>query len=89
MTLTKADLVLPLKEALDAYNNGEEPGFGLAIDRVAQAAAAKAAYAVLDELNRLSDLTPPGTAWATAVRLECEVRHQLEAAGLQRPRKSG
>ena len=94
MTLTKADLVLTHEEIETAVN---PPGDRLqsmlmweAADAISQAAAAKAVYAVLDELHRLADLTLTGTTGRTAaVRLEDKVKEQLEAAGLPRPGKSG
>ena len=90
MTLTKADLVLTQSEGFDAYNSGEEPGFGLAIDRVSSAAAAKAVYALVDELRRQIDLAfEQNTAWTSVVLLGDALNRQLEAAGLPRPGKSG
>ena len=81
MTLT--DLMLTHEEIETAVKSPSGIMWEAA-DAIAQAAAAKAAYAVLDELGRLTDVTLVSHSWADAVLLKDALREQLEAAGLPR-----
>ena len=89
MTLTKADLVLTREEIETAVNpTGDRMITWEAAEAISHASAAKAAYALLDELSRQVDQLSTGT-WTNPLPLMGEVEKQLEAAGLSRPAKSG
>lgn len=90
MTLTKAALVLTHDEIQAVVKSSREMVVWQEANAISQAAAAKAAYAVLDELGRqMSLLFSSNLAWTHVVRLGDELKNKLEAAGLLRPGKSG